>query len=292
MPERTEYAHGTPSWVDVQTTDTAAAKQFYGGLFGWSYDDQPTPEGPIYSMATINGKHVAAIAPMPPGADGIPPHWNQYVTVGDVDATVSRVPDAGGTVIMPAFDVMDAGRMALIADPSGATLCLWQPKNNIGAQIVNEPNTFSWSELLTPDVPKAAAFYTKIFGWDPQPFGDSYTVFNLDGNGIGGAMNPPMPQTPPSWLVYFTVTDADATAAKAAELGGSVMAPPFDIPEVGRAAVLTYPQGAVFANIKNAQQLSLAGVRRPGGIVVAVTPIGTQRFCCPRALHGRRGARA
>ena len=144
MPERTKYAPGTPSWVDIQTSDPTGAKAFYSALFGWEYDDQPVghdAEGndAFYSMATKNGKHVAAIAPLP--MPGVPPHWNTYVTVADVDATAAQVPGAGGSVMMPPFDVMDAGRMAVIADPTGALICLWQATNHIGASLVNEHGT-------------------------------------------------------------------------------------------------------------------------------------------------------
>jgi len=249
MPERKEYAPGTPSWVDLQTTDQAAAKSFYGQLFGWTYEDNPTgsePDAAIYSMAVLKGQHVAAIAPMPPGGDGIPPHWNSYVTVADVDASAGVAAKAGGTVLMPAMDVMDAGRMAVIADPTGGVIALWQAKNNIGAQLVNEAGTFSWNELITPDVPKAAAFYKQLFGWDAAPTPDgSYTEFKLDGQSIGGAMNPPMPGIPTVWGIYFSTDDCDATVEKAKSLGGAVFNGPMDI-EPGRFAVLADPQGAMF----------------------------------------------
>jgi hypothetical protein len=156
---------------------------------------------------------------------------------------------------MPPMDVMDAGRMAVVQDPTGATIALWQAKNHIGAQTVNEPGSFTWNELQTPDVDKAAAFYAKVIGWDSQPFeGSDYTVFNNEGNGIGGAMKPPMEGIPANWVVYFAVDDTDATVAKAKQQGGSVLAEPMDMEGVGRIAVLADPQGAVFAVIKNAQQ--------------------------------------
>jgi predicted enzyme related to lactoylglutathione lyase len=255
MPDRTEYAPGTPNWVDLQTSDPRAAKTFYTGLFGWEYDDQPMPGGgDPYSMATMRGRHVAAIAPLPP-QQGVPPHWNTYVATPDVDGLVTRVPNAGGTVVMPPMDVMDAGRMAVIQDPTGGVIALWQAKNNIGAETVNDPNTFSWSELHTPDVAKAADFYAKVFGWEPAKFEEmDYTVFNNQGQGIGGATKPQMEGVPPNWLVYFAVDDTDATVAKAKQQGGTVLSEPMDIPDVGRFAVLADPQGAVFAIIKNAPQ--------------------------------------
>jgi predicted enzyme related to lactoylglutathione lyase len=251
MADRNEYAPGTPNWVDLQTSDQDAAKAFYGALFGWGFDDLPTPEGPVYSMATMRDRHVAAIAPLPP-QQGIPPHWNSYVAVVDVDAIAARAADAGGALVMPPFDVMDAGRMAVVQDPTGAMICLWQAKNNIGAQVVNEPGAFAWSELSTSDVDKAAAFYAKLFGWEAQKFEEmDYTVFNNEGAGIGGAMKSPMEGMPSYWLVYFEVADTDATAAQARDRGGNVMVEPTDIPTVGRFSVLTDPQGAIFAVIKS-----------------------------------------
>ena len=181
----------------------------------------------------------------------MPPHWNSYISVDDIEATTAKVAGAGGTVIAPPFDVIDAGRMAVIQDPTGAIFELWQAKNHIGASLVNEPGTFTWSELITPDVPKAAAFYKTVLGWDSETVGEEmpYTEFKLDGNSIAGGMNPPMPGIPPLWGIYFAVADTDATVAKAKSLGGSVIAEPMDI-EPGRFAVLADPQGAMFNVIK------------------------------------------
>jgi uncharacterized protein len=253
MAERTSYAPGTPSWVDLQTTDPAAAKQFYGTLFGWSYSDQPVDETNVYSMAQLRGVDVAAISGLgEQAAQGVPPHWNSYVTVADVEAAVAAVGPAGGVVLAPPFDVMDAGRMAVVQDPSGAVFELWQAKAHLGAGLVNEPGTFTWTELTTPDIPKAAAFYKAVLGWDaatsdgPMP----YTEFKLGGVSIAGAMNPPMPGIPPSWGIYFAVADTDATVAQAKSLGGAVVVEPTDIPP-GRFAVLTDPQGAYFNIIKS-----------------------------------------
>lgn len=256
MPERTEYAPGTPSWVDIQTSDPDAAKRFYGALFGWEYDDRPVPQGGVYSMAQIRGRNVAAVAPLPPGQE-VPPHWNSYVTVADVDATAARVADTGGTLLMPPFDVMDAGRMALVQDPTGGVVALWQAKNDIGAQLVNEHGSLCWNELHTPDVATASAFYSQLLGWQPTAMPDmgEYRVFMLGENGIAGAMPPAVPGMPAAWLVYFAVDDAEAAVATAKQLGGTVLAEPTDIP-VGRMAMLADPQGAVFAIIRLAQQPS------------------------------------
>jgi predicted enzyme related to lactoylglutathione lyase len=250
MPDRTEYAPGIPNWVDLQTSDQSAAKRFYTELFGWSYEDAPMGDDAVYSMAQLNGKQAAAIAPLPP-QQGIPPHWNTYVATADVDATTARATDAGGTLLMPAMDVMDAGRMSVVADPTGAPIALWQAKNNIGASVVNEPGAFTWNELQTPDPEAAAAFFAKLIGWKSEyDEGLDYTVFSVGDSPVAGAMKPPMPGVPPNWLVYFEVADTDDTVAKAQAGGGSVLAEPMDIPP-GRFAVLADPQGAVFGVIKS-----------------------------------------
>jgi predicted enzyme related to lactoylglutathione lyase len=257
MPVRTSYAQGTPNWVDLQTSDQAAAKQFYSGLFGWTYDDQPMGEGAVYSMAELGGEHVAAIAPQPAelAAAGAPPMWNTYIAVDSVDDAIAKVEAAGGQVAMPPFDVMDAGRMAFVLDPSGSAVALWQANQHIGATLVNETGTLTWNELITTD-PAAAKFYEQVLGVTTSTMDmgtGEYTLFHVGDQMVGGSTPPPMEGVPNHWHVYFAVDDADATAAKAGELGGSVMVPPFDTP-VGRMAVLADPQGAVFSVIKPATE--------------------------------------
>ena len=165
MPVRTSYTQGTPNWVDLQTSNQDAAKAFYSGLFGWTYDDQPMPDGPVYSMAMLGGHTVAAIAPQPPEmiAAGAPPMWNTYLAVDSVDDAVAKAEAAGGKVAMAPFDIMDAGRMAFVMDPSGAPVALWQANQHIGATLVNEPGTVQWNELITTD-PDAPAFYQSVAG--------------------------------------------------------------------------------------------------------------------------------
>jgi predicted enzyme related to lactoylglutathione lyase len=255
MPERTQHAPGTPSWVDLQTTDQDGAKSFYSALFGWSYDDQDMGNGAVYSLAQKNGKDVAGVGPLP--MPGVPPHWNMYVTVADVDATAANVAGAGGTTMGPPFDVMDAGRMAIASDPTGAMFCMWQPKNSIGAYLVNEHGTLAWTELMTSDVDAALEFYEKLFGWKRNRVamdGMEYNELLLDGRGIAGAMAPPMPGIPPVWGVYFAVDDCDKAADIAGSKGGTVMQAPMDIPP-GRTAVIADPAGAVF----NVMQLTEPG---------------------------------
>jgi predicted enzyme related to lactoylglutathione lyase len=260
MPERQSYEPGTPSWTDLSTTDVDAAKRFYADLFGWSYDAQDAGNGMIYTMAQQKAKAVAAIAPQPQmmAAAGAPPMWNTYVTVADVDASTGEVEGAGGAVLMPPMDVMDAGRMAVANDPTGAMFAMWQAKNNIGAELVNEHGALTWNELQTPDVDAAVAFYSKLFGWKSTAMdmggGATYTMLELGDRGIGGAMKPPMEGIPAHWQVYFAVDDCDATVATAKKGGGTVLAEPMDLPDVGRMAALADPQGAAFSVIKNANE--------------------------------------
>jgi predicted enzyme related to lactoylglutathione lyase len=259
MPKRTEYAQGTPSWVDLQTSDQGAAKQFYASLLGWSYDDRPMPDGGVYSMAVRDGETVAAIAPMPPGVpEGMPPTWNTYIAVDDVDAAVGKVEPAGGQVFMPPTDIGDAGRMAFVADPTGAVVGLWQANQHIGATLVNETGTVIWNELITDKPESALAFYEAVVGLEHATMemapGQNYTILKAGGSDVGGCMEPPMAGVPNHWHVYFAVDDADATAAKASAEGGQIAVEPFDIPSVGRSAVLTDPQGGAFSVLKPTPQ--------------------------------------
>ena len=258
MPVRTSYVQGTPNWVDLQTTDQNAAKAFYAGLFGWTYDDQPMPEGAVYSMAKLGEENVAAIAPQSPElvAAGAPPMWNTYLAVDSVDDAAAKVGAAGGQVAMAPFDVMDAGRMAFVLDPSGAAVAFWQAGLHIGASLVNEPGTITWNELITTDPSTAAAFYEQVLGLTTSvmDMGDGeYTMFEAGGEQVGGTTEPQMPGVPNHWRVYFAVAGADASAAKVTELGGSVLVEPFDTP-VGRIAVVRDPQGTTFSIIQLADR--------------------------------------
>jgi len=259
MSTRTSYAQGTPNWVDLQTTDPQAAKAFYAGLFGWEFDDQPMPQGGAYSMAMLRGEPVAAIAAQSPEmkAAGAPPAWNTYLAVDSVDDAAAMVEKAGGQLAMAPFDVMEAGRMAFVIDPSGAPVALWQASQHIGARLVNEPGAVTWNELITTD-PEAASFYTEVLGMTTSTMDmgtGEYTLFNVGDDMVGGSTPPQMPGVPNHWHVYFAVADTDATAAKVTAQGGSILAEPFDTP-VGRIAVARDPQGAVFSFMTPAPQPS------------------------------------
>ena len=247
--ELQKYEEGVPSWVDLGTSDLPQAKEFYRGLFGWNTPDGP-PEAGGYAVCDTGGKSVAGLGPnMNPAA---PPRWSTYVNVASADDTIAKVEANGGMVYMAPMDVMEAGRMAVFADPEGAAIGLWQPNQHVGAQLVNEPGTYCWSELMADDLAAAKAFYKAVFGWDAETQGPEgrggYTEWKVGGRSIGGMMNKPdvMPaDTPSFWGVYFAVADTDASVAKAQELGASVMMPAMDI-EPGRFAVLADPTGAVF----------------------------------------------
>ncbi len=252
MGERTQYTPGTFSWTDLSTTDQEAAKAFYTGLFGWEVTDMPAGEGVTYSMASVGGKPVAAIAPQPEQQRdaGAPPAWNSYITVEDADATLARARELGATVHADAFDVLEAGRMGVVQDPQGAYFLVWTPNQHIGAGLVNAPGALCWNELGSPDVEGSAKFYGELFGWTTSPMEGAdppYLVIKSAAGQSNGGIRPPAPPgTPPFWLVYFATDDLDAALAKVSELGGNVLVGNTDI-GIARIAVAQDPQGAVFA---------------------------------------------
>jgi predicted enzyme related to lactoylglutathione lyase len=251
MGERTSHAPGTFSWADVTTTDQDAAKAFYTGLFGWEADDQPVGDGVYYSMMRLDGKNVAAISPQPQQQReaGVPPLWNNYVTVASADDAAERAGQLGATVHAPPFDVMDAGRMAVIQDPQGAFFMVWEARENIGAQFVNAPGALAWNELASPDVGASARFYGDLFGWTTAPYEDSPQRYETIRNGdrLNGGMRELGDQpAPPHWLVYFGIDDIERGLARVEELGGTKLIGPMDIGNA-KIAVLRDPQGATFA---------------------------------------------
>jgi uncharacterized protein len=247
MGERTSYTPGTFNWVDLNTDDQDGAKAFYGALFGWQYEDIPIGEGMVYSMAKVDGHSVAALGPVQ--GEGMPPHWNCYVSVDDADASAARAAELGATLVAEPFDVFEAGRMAAFADPQGAVLSVWQPKENIGAGLVNAPGALSWNDLLSPDVEASAAFYRALFGWEiteVEGSGGQYWSITNDGRQNGGMMPLP-PGGHPAWNLYFACEDTDATIAQAGELGGETVMGPVDVPNGSRFAILRDPRNAVFS---------------------------------------------
>ncbi len=255
MSERTSYAPGTPCWVDLGTPDIEAAAAFYGGLFGWSVEEGENAEQTGgYRQAELRGKPVAGVMPLM--QEGQPPAWSTYVSVADADATTAKVREAGGTVMAEPMDVLDLGRMAIFADPTGAVIGIWQPGSFIGAELVNEANSLSWNELNTRDTATAKEFYSAVFGWTYEGMEvenvGTYTALQVDGSSVGGMLDITgrVPdEVPAHWLTYFAVEDTDAILEKLKELGGSVNFGPVDI-VAGRFAVVADPFGAVFAVIK------------------------------------------
>jgi predicted enzyme related to lactoylglutathione lyase len=278
MYKRDGYLPGVPCWVDTMQPDPQAAVHFYRGVFGWQVEDRMPADAPgRYFVARLGGRDVAAISSQPEGLSPAPV-WNTYIWVDDADETAARVKAAGGHVISEPFDVLDAGRMAACADPSGAVFYLWQAGTHRGAEAVNEPGTWNWSDLDTRDLDGAKAFYGAVFGWETDTldmgFGES-TMVRVPGYadflerfdpelrrrqaehgaplGFAECIGWMQPMTgdrfaddvPSHWSVTFSVADTDAVAATAVELGGRVLTPPFDAGPV-RAAVLSDPQGAVF----------------------------------------------
>jgi predicted enzyme related to lactoylglutathione lyase len=242
-----------PAWVDLSTTDAAAARDFYAKLFGWDLEVSEDPQYGGYATAKLGDQSAAGIGPKQEG-DQSPTAWSLYVGTDDVDGLAKKVADAGGSVIAQPFDVGDQGRMAVFADPSGAFISAWQPAG-MSQFVSGITNAFGWAELNARGLQPAVAFYETVFGWthSEQPFGEGevYTQFEHDGQPIAGAleMNPQIPaETPSYWLIYFTVDDVDARFQKVIELGGREMVPPTDMPG-GRFAIVSDPQGAAFGII-------------------------------------------
>jgi uncharacterized protein len=278
MIERDEYPAGVPCWIDTSQSDPDAAASFYGGLFGWEFEDRmPDDAAGRYLVARLHGRDVAAVGSQQDEAAPAPV-WNMYVRVDSADDAAAKATNAGGSVITEPFDVLDAGRMAVLSDRENAVFCVWEAKVHRGAQLVNEPGTWNFSEFNTRDLDGAKEFYGALFGWETETIeggGMEFTFWRLDGYGdflasldpeirkrqresgapegfadavawlqpMGGDQFPP--ELPPHWSITFAVDDADASAAKVTELGGKVLVPPFDAGPT-RVAAVSDPAGAAF----------------------------------------------
>ncbi len=257
LNETTVHAPGTFCWPELTTSDQAAAKTFYSTLFGWTFTDSQMGPDSVYTMFQIDGKPLGAATALDPQrkAQGVPPHWLSYVSIANADESAAIAKELGGTVIAGPFDVMDAGRMAMLLDPAGSAFALWQPGKHIGAQVIDQPGTLVWTELMTTNADVTREFYSKLFGWGVQlhPMGPmTYTVFKRGEAPAAGMMQmtPDMGNTPSHWLPYFGADDVNAIAAKAGTLGGRAIVPPADIPGIGRYSIIQDPQGATFGIIK------------------------------------------
>jgi hypothetical protein len=252
MTTTTQHAIGTFCWPELATSDQAGAKAFYAALFGWTPSDSPMGDGNVYTVFKKGDRDAAALYQMRKEQAGTPPHWGAYVAVDNADDAAALATRLGGKVAMAPFDVMENGRMAVIQDPQGAFVAVWQAKQHSGIGVVDESGALCWTELMTNDIAGARKFYTAMFGWTAEDMAmgpQTYTVFKRDGKSKAGmmAITPEMGPLPPYWLSYFAVRDTDAMVAKAIMLRGTVVVPPVDVPGVGRFAVLHDPQGATFA---------------------------------------------
>jgi predicted enzyme related to lactoylglutathione lyase len=260
MGERTSYEPGTPCWVDLSTPDLDGALRFYGGLFGWEFEDAGEEAG-HYHQALVRGKRVAGLGP---AQEGAPPaaYWMTYLCGTDADEHASAIKDAGGEVEFGPIDILGQGRMVVGQDPTGAMFGIWEPQEHKGAQLVNENATLTWNELLTRDVQRAARFHGALFGFAfeslPATEASVYQVLKLGDRFVGGIGTLPEgtpADVPPYWLTYFQLDDVDAGFERARELGGEVLGDPIDSP-YGRFASVRDPQGGVFALIRAASPAS------------------------------------
>ncbi len=249
----TKHTFGTPCWADLMADDPEAARKFYGGLFDWNFE-VGGPEMGHYAMARLGTHEIAGMGGKPPGM-AAPTVWTVYLAVEDVDATLAKIKEAGGGVVMGPMDVMGQGKMAVVTDPTGGAFGLWQPLAFSGAKIVKEPGSLCYVELNTRDLPKAREFFVKVFGLTAKPLeapGMTYETLHVDGKTSFGLLqmdaNWPA-EVPPHWMAYFEVADTDATVKLLEQLGGKQCVPAMDTP-YGRMAVVDDPQGATFSVIQ------------------------------------------
>ena len=251
MGERTHYEPGTFCWVGLATSDPAAAQRFYTSLFGWEAEELSAGEAGTYTMLRRTAHDVAILYRQQPEARaaGAPPHWTSYISVEDADATAARAGELGGAAVFrEPFDVLDAGRVAAISDPTGAIVSLWQPRARIGATLVNDVGALCWNELATSDVERAKAFFAELLGWRYETDASGYASIKNGGRLNGGIREQTEQERggPPNWLPYFTVENVDDAALQAERLGGRTMLPATEV-HIGRFAVVADPQGAAFA---------------------------------------------
>ncbi|HEY7303411.1 MAG TPA: VOC family protein [Bryobacteraceae bacterium] len=253
MPAIESHKPGSFCWFELGTTDQEGAKKFYCSLFGWTFNDFPMGPDGVYTMFKLDGRDVGAAYPLGGQiAPNVPPHWALYVAVQSADEAAGRIETAGGKLMKPAFDVFDAGRMAVAADPTGAVFMVWQPKKNKGTGITGVDGTACWADLSTPDPARAAEFYKSLFGWEAvkDPKDSSGYIHIKNGDEFIGGIPPARyydAKVPPHWLIYFLVSNCDDSAAKATRMNAHLLLSPCDVQNVGRMAIVKDPQGAVFA---------------------------------------------
>jgi uncharacterized protein len=255
MPHIEKHAPGAFCWIELGTSDQNAAKSFYTSLFGWTFEDFPMGPSDFYTIFKLNGRDAAAAYTLRPQEreQNVPPHWNLYIAVESADDKAKRAAELGAKVMAQPFDVFDAGRMAVIQDPTGAVFCIWQPLHYQGMSIMNENDTFCWADLATRDQAAASRFYSGLFGWEIDGGKESGYLHIKNGEDYIGGILPHQfqsPNAPPHWLSYFYVADVDAKTDRARQLGAQIYSGPMTMEGVGRMTVIADPHGAVFALFK------------------------------------------
>jgi predicted enzyme related to lactoylglutathione lyase len=254
MTETTWYSQGAFCWAECATTDLQGAKDFYPKLFGWEVEETPLPGGATYVQFLRDGKKVAGAAELGPDQAGIPPHWNTYIAVDDVDQVTKQAEQLGGTIVAEPFDVPDSGRMSVVQDPTGAAIGFWQAREHFGAEVYVEPNTMAWFELISPDPERAVDFYRELFGYGVDPYEypniGKYWVLTHKGENACGIYKTPEGGPPPAWTPYVGIEDLDGTWKAAMDAGASEMLPPAETADVGKIAWFQDPQGAPLALIQ------------------------------------------
>jgi len=248
-----KFPIGSFCWLELATTDQAAAKKFYSNLFGWTATDMPMGPGEVYTLFNLGDRSAGTAAytlRKDQQANGVPPHWGIYIAVENADTAAKRVSELGGNVIKPPFDVFDAGRMSVVRDPTGAYFCLWQAKQKANA-VTGVDGTLCWADLNTSDPEPATKFYSSLLGWkfEKSEHDSSGYVHIKNGEQYIGGLPPAQhrPPGPPHWLPYIQVSNCDAIAAKAKGMSGKFCLEPMTMEGVGRFAVIADPQGAAFA---------------------------------------------
>lgn len=247
--------YGGFCWFQLLTTDVKAATEFYGVLLGWSFTRQPDIPGNT-SFIENAGEGIGDVSKLDPSGNNSSPLWRAIVSVDDVDAAVARAETLGGRIISGPFDIPGGfGRVADIADPSGATLSVYTSASGEAAPTVHRPDVpgfGGWFELYCRDVEEATAFYGAMFGWQKQEDMDMggagiYRLFTVNGVQTGGMMKPMEPGTGPTWNFYFNCKSVEAAAASIRGAGGDVLMGPHEVPGGSWIIMARDPQGIMFS---------------------------------------------
>lgn len=254
MPKRDRHPVGTPAWTELAARDGDAAREFYSGMFGWTWEQAPGPEGGVrYFYAMLDGRKAAGLYQIVPEMGEMPVSWFTYLFTDSAERSHAVAAERGATTFMGPLDAFGAGQMAFMADDQGAAFIMWEPKEHRGAEVVNEPGAHTWAELIVPDLNKAASFYGAVFGLEAVAAPDmkemAYELWMAGETMVGGLMQPPSPDMPSCWFTYFGAADAGAAGDRARELGGQVMMGPSPTP-AGDITVIQDPQGAMFSVIQ------------------------------------------